>query len=164
MCIRDSQDPSLNQSVGYRQRLNDQTIDNTIVIIQNYYFKNIRKEVLEEESTNTTKYNNEISYIRAKVNGVATKLMIDTGANVSLSDSTDYNKIQKESKLILLPVSYTHLDVYKRQDLGRACIIECDTFVELERIIRRSTGSKNKLFTLSYIDVSIITLQKVAHL
>ena len=42
-----------------------------------------------------------------------------------------------------------------RPDLGRACIIECDTLVELERIIRRSTGSKNKLFTLSYIDVNM---------
>ena len=99
--MRNHQDPSLNQSSGYRLRLNDQTIDNTIIIIQNYYLKNIRKELLQEESINTTKYNNEIAYIRAKVNGIVTKLMIDTGANVSLIDSAEFNKIQKECKSIL---------------------------------------------------------------
>ena len=45
-------------------------------------------------------------YVTAQINGVTATLMIDTGANVSLMDSTE-------------PVSYTHLDVYKRQLLNK---------------------------------------------
>ena len=80
--------PSLNQSFGYRLRQNYNTSDKTITIIKNNYLKNIRDDLLEEESANTTNHSNEITYITAEINGIPTKIMIDTGANVSLIDST----------------------------------------------------------------------------
>ena len=51
--------------------------------------------------------NNEIAYIRADVNGIPTELVIDTGANVSLIDSAELNRIQRECKKIIpiLPVN-----------------------------------------------------------
>ena len=98
-------DPSLNRSIGYLPRLTDQTNDQTITIIQNHYLKNTREELLEEKSTKITNSDNEIAYVIAKINGISTRLMIDTGANVSLIDSTEYHKIQKESKACLLYTS-----------------------------------------------------------
>ena len=101
--VRIHQDPSLNRSIGYVTKLTDQTI----TIIQNHYLKNIREELLEENSTPIDSSDNEIAYIIASINGMPTKFMIDTGANVSLTDITKYNKIQKEGKISLptLPVS-----------------------------------------------------------
>ena len=62
---------------------------------------------MEENTTLIDHPDNEIAYIIASINGMSTKFMIDTGANVSLIDITMYNKIQKESKVSLpmLPVS-----------------------------------------------------------
>ena len=39
--------------------------------------------------------------------------MIDTGSNISLIDSTELEKIQREGQLPI-PVSYTHLPTYRR--------------------------------------------------
>ena len=41
------------------------------------------------------------------------------------------------------------------QDFGRACIIECNTLAELERMCKQSTGSQNQQFTINYIKVNI---------
>ena len=46
--------------------------------------------------------------------------MIDTGANVSLVDVVELNKICEKYQVFIyyyVSVSYTHLDVYKRQDI-----------------------------------------------
>ena len=131
-------DPSLNHSIGYDYG----TSPNKITILYNHYLKNIRHELLEEEVTNHHQCTHYIVYVTAKINEVTATLMIDTGANVSLMDSTELNRIQEESRAIIptLPVtniiligatgrqnksvkkqvrleavSYTHLDVYKRQ-------------------------------------------------
>ena len=80
-------EPSLIRSIGYdelRQQTNNQA---TFTIIRNHYLKNIREDLMEEEITeNNNNNNSEIAYISAEVNGVFTKIMIDTGANVSLID------------------------------------------------------------------------------
>ena len=120
--------------------------------------KNLREELLEEDG-HKTKHNTEIAFIIAEIIGVHAKIMIDTGANVSLIDNIELNKIQGKNKKIIPtlpvnnivligatgrqnktvrkqvmlelksngetitmeflvahgPVSYTHLDVYKRQ-------------------------------------------------
>ena len=89
--MRKPQDPSLNQSIEYTHGLDEQTKDKPITIIRNHYFKNIREELLEEENDSTNNNNNEIAYTAAEVNGLPTKLMIDTGANVSLIDGTELN-------------------------------------------------------------------------
>ena len=51
--------------------------------------------------------NNEIAYITVEINGVQTRIMIDTGANVSLIDGIQLNKIQEEGKtpILTLPIS-----------------------------------------------------------
>ena len=51
--------PSLNQSFWYLLRQDNQTKDKTIT---SNYLKNIRDDLLEEESANTTYHNNEITY------------------------------------------------------------------------------------------------------
>ena len=111
------------------------------------------------------KNNNQIIFINAELQGVATEVMIDTGANVSLIDKVEFNRIKamckeqiptlpvnnmvivgatgrlnksvrqqvqievsSKGKVIpvvflvaqglpfkVMTVSYTHLDVYKRQ-------------------------------------------------
>ena len=92
--------PSLNQSFGYRRRQNNKTSDKMITIIRNNYLKNIRDDLLEEESANTTNRSNEITYITAEIDGIPTKIMIDTGANMSLIDSTEFRrKVEKSYPL-----------------------------------------------------------------
>ena len=90
--MRNQQDPSLNQSIGYNYEHDKQNLDKTITIIRSHYLKNVRQELLEEEEIGNIQCNNEIAYVTAEINGMTTTLMIDMGA-----------------------VSYTHLDVYKRQ-------------------------------------------------
>ena len=105
--MRIQQDPSLIRSIGLLTRLTNQTNDETITIIQNHYLKNIREELMEENTTLIKHPDNEIAYVIANVYGISIKFMIDMGANVSLIDANMYNKIQKESKVSLptLPVS-----------------------------------------------------------
>ena len=137
----------------------------------NNYLKKIRKDLMEEKEDSigdTT--NSEIAYISVRVNGISTTAMVDTGANVSLIDRLELNRIQSENQTTIptlpinniiligatgrqnktirhqvqlevssngktipmvflvasglpftlligcdIPVSYTHLDVYKRQ-------------------------------------------------
>ena len=116
--MKNQQVTSLNRQFGYLLG-RDKTTDNTITIVHNHFLKNVREELLNEDTIMNNSWNNEIAYIIAQVNGLDTRFMIDTGANVSLIDNNEYHKIQKFSKIILptlpIPVSYTHLDVYKRQ-------------------------------------------------
>ena len=60
-----------------------------ITIIQNHYLHNMREELLEEENTSDINTNNEITYITALVEGIPTRIMVDTGANVSLINNTE---------------------------------------------------------------------------
>ena len=62
---------------------------------------------MEEGDNKSSHNNNEILYITAEINGVQTRIMIDTGANVSLIDGIELNKIQEEGKtpILTLPIS-----------------------------------------------------------
>ena len=106
--MRNLNDPSLIRSSGYQHRPQQYIPNKTITVINNNYLKNISEELLTEESANgESNNNNEIIYIRAEVNGIPTEVMIDTGANVSLIDSTELDRIQRECKKIIptLPVN-----------------------------------------------------------
>ena len=96
-------DPSLIHSIGYNYGTNS----NKITILHNHYLKNIRQELLEEEGTNHRQCTHDIVYVTAQINEVTATLMIDTGANVSLMDSTELNRIQEESRAVIptLPVT-----------------------------------------------------------
>ena len=98
---------SLNRTIGYDQLVNNNITTNTITIIKTNFLKNIREELLEEDSHKTEHINAEIAYIIAEINGLYVKVMIDTGANVSLIDNIELSKIQdKGNKLIpTLPVN-----------------------------------------------------------
>ena len=50
---------------------------------------------MEERTTEEERPNCDIVYIRVRLQGVPTELMIDTGANVSLIDKTELNRIQE---------------------------------------------------------------------
>ena len=140
--MKNSTKPSLNRSIGYDEIQHQLTNNKTFTIIRNHYLKDNRGELLEEENNKTNNNNSEIAYIAADVNGIPTRIIIDTGANVSLIDNLELNRIQNGNKEIIptLPinnitligatgrqnktirkqvqleaVSYTHLDVYKRQ-------------------------------------------------
>ena len=90
--------------------------NNTITIISNYYLKNIREELLEEEDKQLNRKNNEIIYVKAKLNETLSTVMIDTRSNISLIDHTELERVKQNSQVAIpTSVSYTHLDVYKRQ-------------------------------------------------
>ena len=80
--------------------------DDTMTIVNNHFLKNVREELLNKDTITHNSSNNEIAYIIAQVNGLDTRFMIDTDANVSLIDNNEYLKIQKYSKIILptLPI------------------------------------------------------------
>ena len=67
----------------------------------------MRDELLEEDGNKTDNNSNEIAYITVEINGIYTKIMIDTGANLSLIDSIELNMIQEKSKKVIptLPVN-----------------------------------------------------------
>ena len=130
--MRTEDHPSLNQSLGDQRPITRRTNDQTITIITNHYLKNIREDLLEEEDTHVHNNNNEIIYIIAKLNGIQSTVMIDTGSNISLIDSTELERIQQEGQIPIpnlpvnniITVSYTHLDVYKRQNLNTEEIVD----------------------------------------
>ena len=100
--------PSLNQSIGLINAGHHvQNTKKVITIIRNNYLKNLREELLEEEDAIPNKSNNEIIHIAVEINGVQTKIMIDTGANVSLINGIELDKIQEEGKkqILTLPIS-----------------------------------------------------------
>ena len=73
-----------------------------IVIIRTNYLKDIRKDLLEEKNNNVDDtINNEIAYVAVHVNGIHTTAMIDTGANVSLIDKVELNRIQAENQTVI---------------------------------------------------------------
>ena len=69
--------------------------------------KNIRNEVLEEDDTRLPIINNEIIYINAEIEGTFAQLMIDTGANVSIINTTELERIQRKCGKLLptLPIN-----------------------------------------------------------
>ena len=98
----------LLQSTGYRHRQNIGANNQKLTIIYNNYLKYLREELLEEAATNVISHNHEIIYITTEIEGVPTQIIIDTGANLSLINITDLEKMQKQRKRILpiLPVNY----------------------------------------------------------
>ena len=62
---------------------------------------------MEENKTSLDSQNNEIIYIRAEVEGISAKIMIDTGANISIINIIELERIQKECgrTLPMLPVN-----------------------------------------------------------
>ena len=63
----------------------------------------------EKEDSISDTANNEIAYISIKVNGINTTAMIDTGANVSLIDKMELNRIQLENKTIILTLPINNI-------------------------------------------------------
>ena len=61
---------------------------------------------MEERTAEEGNPNNEIVYVRVELQGVLTEMMIDTGANISLIDKTELNRIQELSteRIPTLPI------------------------------------------------------------
>ena len=100
-------DPLLLLSPGYKNELQEATESKNITIISNNYLKDIRTELLEEYETFLDIQNNEILYIKAEVEGIPAKIMIDTDANISIINVIELERIQKEcgKTLPMLPVN-----------------------------------------------------------
>ena len=79
----------------YKDELQEATKLKNITIISNNYLKNIRTELLEENEKSLDNNNNEILYITAEVEGIPAKIMIDTGANISIINANELERIQK---------------------------------------------------------------------
>ena len=94
--MRTQDSPSLQATKGQTKAIIEN--EDKIIIIRNHYLKDIRTDLLEERTVEETKPNNEIVYVQAKLQGVNTEIMIDTGANVSLIDQTKLNRIQVFSR------------------------------------------------------------------
>ena len=80
---------------------------NIKIIRRSNYLRNIRDELLEVEETTENKENNEITFITAEIQGIPTEIVVDTGANVSLIDLVEFNRIKEQSKekIDTLPIS-----------------------------------------------------------
>ena len=76
-------------------------------IIYSNYLKDIRKDLLEESELNINKNDNEIIYIIAEIEGISVPIMIDTGANVSIINRNELDRIQQEchKNLPVLPIN-----------------------------------------------------------
>ena len=83
-----------------------QTINNNIYKESNY-LKNIRDELIEEGSPSINKNNTQIIFITAELQGITTEVMVDTGANVSVIDQVEFNRIKETCKenIPTLPIS-----------------------------------------------------------
>lgn len=101
--MRTDSSPSLQESDG---RMICRPIS-TYQSIVNNYLKDIRNELLEEEKNNEQSPNNEIIFIKAQLQGVSTEIMIDTGANISLIDNTEFDRINGlcKEQIPTLPVN-----------------------------------------------------------
>ena len=97
--MRTTTGPSLRE-------LDGQTFNENVYKKTNY-LKNIRDELMEEVSPPTNNNNNQIIFITAELQGVMTEVMVDTGANISLTDKIDFNRIKETCKenIPTLPVS-----------------------------------------------------------
>ena len=62
--------------------------------------------MIEEGPHSERKNSNQIIFITAEQQGVTTEVMIDTGANVSLIDKVEFNRIREICKepILTLPV------------------------------------------------------------
>ena len=69
--------------------------------------KNIQSELLEERLVEEARPNNNIVYIQVGLHGVPTEAMIDMGANVSLIDRIELNRIQENNTEMIptLPIN-----------------------------------------------------------
>ena len=87
------------------------------------YLKNIRNELLEEDDTRLPIINNEIIYINAEIEGTFAQLMIDTGANVSIINTTELERIQGKCGKLLptLPINNIVLILSLIHILYRMC-------------------------------------------
>ena len=94
-------------SPGYKRELPRASNNNKITIIRCNYLKNIRNELLEEDDTRLHSINNEIIYVNAEIEGTFAQLMIDTGANVSIINSIELERIQEKCGQLLptLPIN-----------------------------------------------------------
>ena len=97
--VRTETDPS-------RRELDGCAINETIYM-ENNYLKNIRDDLMEEVSSSTNNNNTQIIFITVELQGVMTEVMVDTGANISLIDQTEFNRIKDACKenIPALPVS-----------------------------------------------------------
>ena len=94
MCIRDRPN-------------NKSKLTKPITIIRNHYLKNIQAELMEERAIKGSSQNNDIVYIRIKLNGVLAEAMIDTGANVSIIDQLELDRITEltTERIPTLPIN-----------------------------------------------------------
>ena len=62
---------------------------------------------MEEENRQIIRKNNEIIYIKAKLSGTMSTVIIDTGSNISLIDNTELERIQRGSQVQIptLPIN-----------------------------------------------------------
>ena len=107
MCIRDSNNPLLLQSAGYGQEIKSIEEKKNFTIIYNNYLKVKRKDLLEENEININNNGNEMIYIIAEIESISVPIMIDTGANVSIINHNELDRIQQEchKNLPVLPIN-----------------------------------------------------------
>ena len=98
--------PLLLQSAGYGQEVKSREEKKNFTIIYNNYLKDIRKDLLEENEVNINNNDNEIIYIIAEIESISVPIMIDTGANVSIINHNELDRIQQEchKNLPILPI------------------------------------------------------------
>ena len=81
--------------------------DKDIIIIYANYLKNVRQDLNEEEIVTKPKGNDAIVYMEVEINQRRTLAMVDTGANASLIDSIELQRLETECKIIFpkLPIN-----------------------------------------------------------
>ena len=106
--MRRSDSPSLLETTGHRIYQGPQNqLKEPITIIRSNYLKNLQAELLEERAIEEAPLNNDIVYIQVKLNGVLAEAMIDTGANVSIIDQLELDRITEltTERIPTLPIN-----------------------------------------------------------
>ena len=107
MAVINSNNPLLLQPAGFDQEIKSKEERKNFTIIYSNYLKDIRKDLLEENEININNNDNEIIYIIAEIEGISVPIMIDTGANVSIINRNELDRIQQEchKNLPVLPIN-----------------------------------------------------------
>ena len=115
MCIRDSYCPyHLKNKHIARKKLTQEEIKKEVIALQNMGHKRLALETGEDPINNPIEYVLEsikTIYGIKHINGAIRRVNV----NIAATTVENYKKLKEAGIGTYIPVSYTHLDVYKRQ-------------------------------------------------
>lgn len=89
--------------------------------------------------------------------GGLTELFLLHSAGILIANDRSYAVIANSEKFYFCDSHSCDEIGSPNEENGRACVIECDTIEHLSKICKRATGSHNEVYTLDYVDVTVVS-------